>query len=367
MLFHSSIRKELARSFGATLIVLVTIVMTMMLIRTLGQASRGSVNPAEVTLVLGYTMLGHLPTILTMSLFITVVGTLSRMFLDSEMVIWHIGGRGLTSLLKPIVRFAWPMLLAIFVLILIIWPWTNQKVSELKDRFERRGDLERVMPGQFQESANGLRVFFVDKESLDNREGKNVFIASNERGTQSMTSSKSGRIEIKEDDRFLVLDIGQRVEQASTSNQIKISEFKVYGTRISKDLAAAGVTPAKATSTLKLIQNPSLNNLGELTWRFGIAIASFNFLVIALAITSANHRVGRGGNLGLALFVFVVYYNFINIGQSWVSVGKVQMLPFLLVFHGGVFLIASTWLYIRHNNLSWRQLLSRTSAKGHSV
>jgi hypothetical protein len=38
MLFDSSIRKELARSFGATLVVLVTVVMTMMLIRTLGQA-----------------------------------------------------------------------------------------------------------------------------------------------------------------------------------------------------------------------------------------------------------------------------------------------------------------------------------------
>ena len=34
MLFDSSIRKELARSFGATLVVLVTVVMTMMLIRT---------------------------------------------------------------------------------------------------------------------------------------------------------------------------------------------------------------------------------------------------------------------------------------------------------------------------------------------
>ena len=54
MLFHSSIRKELARSFGATLIVLVTVVMTMTLIRTLGQASRGSFNPSDVMLVMGY-------------------------------------------------------------------------------------------------------------------------------------------------------------------------------------------------------------------------------------------------------------------------------------------------------------------------
>ena len=55
MLFDSSIRKELARSFGATAVVLITVVMTMMLIRTLGQASRGSVNPQDVMLVMGYT------------------------------------------------------------------------------------------------------------------------------------------------------------------------------------------------------------------------------------------------------------------------------------------------------------------------
>jgi lipopolysaccharide export system permease protein len=45
MLFHSSIRKELAHSFAATLLVLVTIVVTMMLIRTLSMATAGSVDP----------------------------------------------------------------------------------------------------------------------------------------------------------------------------------------------------------------------------------------------------------------------------------------------------------------------------------
>ena len=61
MLFHSTLRKELARSFGATLVVLATVVMTMMLIRTLGQASRGAVSPSDVMMVMGYTVLGHLP------------------------------------------------------------------------------------------------------------------------------------------------------------------------------------------------------------------------------------------------------------------------------------------------------------------
>ena len=43
MLFDSTVRRELARSFGATLVVILTIVITMMLIRTLGLAAGGAV------------------------------------------------------------------------------------------------------------------------------------------------------------------------------------------------------------------------------------------------------------------------------------------------------------------------------------
>ena len=361
MLFHSSLRNELARSFGATLVVLVTIVMTIMLIRTLGQASQGSVNPSEVGLVMGFTMLGHLPTVLTMSLFIACVGTLSRNYLESEMVIWLVSGKGLRSFLRPMLRFAWPMLLAVGVLVLLVWPWSNHQISELKERFERRGDLERVSPGQFQESANGLRVFFINKDSVENKEGKNVFISSTDHGKQAMTSSKIGHIESIDDERFLILNIGQRVEQTLGESDIKISEFKVYGTRISQDVKAASITPAKAVSTLQLISQPTPQFLGELAWRIGLVIAAFNLVVISLAITSANHRVGRGGNLALALFIFVVYYNFINLGQSWISVGKVQFLPFLIALHGGVLCAALTWLTIRHNHWTWRQVLRLSS------
>jgi lipopolysaccharide export system permease protein len=357
MLFHSSIRNELARSFGATLVVLVTIVMTIMLIRTLGQAAQGSVNPSEVGMVMGYTMLGHLPTVLTMSLFIASVGTLSRTYLESEMVIWLVSGKGLRAFLRPMLRFAWPMLLGVGVLVLLVWPWSNQQISELKERFERRGDLERVSPGQFQESANGLRVFFINKDSVENKEGKNVFISSADHGKQAMTSSKVGHIELIDDERFLILNIGQRVEQTVGEDDIKISEFKVYGTRIGQDVKAASITPAKAVSTLQLIRQPTPIYLGELAWRIGLVVAAMNLVVIALAITSANHRVGRGGNLALALFIFVVYYNFINLGQSWISAGKVQFFPFLIALHGGVLATALGWLTIRHNNWTWRQLL----------
>ena len=197
MLFDSSIRKELARSFGATLVVLVTVVMTMMLIRTLGQASKGSVSPSDVMLVMGFTVLGQLPTILSLSLFIAVVGTLSRMYRDSEMVIWFASGRGLISLLRPLLRFAWPVMVVIAVLSLLVWPWANSQIQELKTRYEQRSDIDRIAPGEFQESSNGSRVFFIDKDSPGTADGRNVFISNQEAdGSQSITSARSGRVEL---------------------------------------------------------------------------------------------------------------------------------------------------------------------------
>jgi lipopolysaccharide export system permease protein len=181
-----------------------------------------------------------------------------------------------------------------------------------------------------------------------------------------MTSSKTGYVETINDEQFLILNIGQRVEQVIGEQEIKISDFKEYGTRISKSIEESEAIPPKAISSWHLLNNPTKRNMGELAWRLGLMFAAFNLLIIALAITSANHRVGRGGNLALALFAFVVYYNFINMSQSWVGSGKFQFLPLLIVLHGGVLLLALSWLMVRHNNWSWRQLLPQSSGEAAS-
>ncbi|WP_395684872.1 LPS export ABC transporter permease LptF [Caenimonas koreensis] len=362
MLFHSTLRKELARTFGATLVVLVTIVMTMTLIRTLSQATRGSVNPQEVLMVMGYTVLGYLPPILTLSLFIAIVGTLSRMYRDSEMVIWFSAGRGLSSFLSPLLRFAWPVLLVVGLLALVVWPWANSQTQELKDRYGKRGDLERVAPGQFQESASGKRVFFLDKDSPDNKSGKNIFISTNERGKETVTSARSGRIVTIGDDQFLLLANGQRLESSSNA-QLKVSEFEEYLNRISQnDVAAVGTLPAKTRSTFALVMDPTNLHLGELAWRLGLALAAFNFIVIAITVSSVNPRAGRSGHLVFALFAFVIYYNLLNMGQSWITSGRASFSAFMFGLHGTVAVVGLFWLAKQHNGWSMRDLIGRRRA-----
>ncbi|MFT3717184.1 LPS export ABC transporter permease LptF [Pseudorhodoferax sp.] len=364
MLFHSSLRKELARGFGATFVALITIVMTMLLIRTLGLASKGRVNPSDVMLVLGYTILGHLPTILTLSLFVACVATLSRMYRDSEMVIWFSAGRGLASLFRPMLRFAWPVLLVVASLALLVWPWANLQIQELRTRFEQRSDVERVAPGQFQESADGSRVFFVDRDSPSAQSVTNVFMSQQDKDKESVTSARAARTEVRGNDRFVLLTEGQRLETTPGKDGMRISEFQEYGTRIG-DGGASGPQRAnpRTLATPALLADPSPANLAELSWRLGFALAAFNFLLLSLVLAGGNPRSARSGNLVLSLFAFVAYYNLINLGQSWIAAGRMGFVPFLLALHGGVLLLALAALAQRHYRFSLRGWLrSRRAA-----
>ena len=365
MLFDSSIRKELARSFGATLVVLVTIVMTMMLIRTLGQASKGSVNPSDVMLVMGYTVLGQLPTILSLCLFVAIVAALSRMYRDSEMVIWFASGRGLMSLLPPLLRFAWPIMLAIAGLSLVVWPWANQQIQELKSQYEQRSDVDRIAPGQFQESSNGSRVFFIDRDAPDATSASNVFIATNEPTKETVTSAESARLEMQNGDRMVMLFNGQRLETFMNKPGLRVSEFAQYGTRAG-DSKSGGVDDIalKVRSTLELVGSQNSAFQGELGWRIGLAFAALNFVVLGLAVAVVNPRAGRSSSMAFALFAFVVYYNLMTVGQSWVAAERIGMIPFMILLHGGTLLLSLLLLAVRHNQWSIRTLFS--SPKGNA-
>lgn len=355
MLFHSSIRKELAHSFAATLLVLFTIVVTMMLIRTLSLATAGSVDPKEVMLVLGYTVLGRFHIILTMALFIAVVSVLSRMHRDSEMVIWMGSGRGLAGMVSPVLRFAWPVLLSMVALVVMAWPWANKQTADLRDRFQQRSDLQRVQPGQFQVNASGNRVFFIDKDTANGTTGRNVFVSSVEPRGESTVSAQAATISSAGPQQVLVLKKGQRLETTPDLQNVKVSEFDEYMAVISEKLLALPDDGAmKTRSTLELIRNPSLPAQGELAWRVGLVLCAFNLLLVGLAVAAGNPRAGKSGNIAFATFAFLFYFNMLNIGETWVGHGKVSALVWMLSLHGSVFAFAVLWLFKRHENISVR-------------
>lgn len=355
MLFDSTLRKELARGFGATLVVILTIVITMMLIRVLGQAASGTVAPADVVLLMGYTVLSHLPTILALSLFVSIVVTLGRMYRDSEMAIWFSSGVALTRFIAPVLRMAWPVLLVVAVLVLLVWPWGNRSSAELRERYEQRSDLSRVTPGVFQTSRDGSRVFFIEKSSEEAANAKGVFVLSNGPHDEALTSARGAHLETIGTDRFLVLDSGQRAQQDRQSGERTLASFARYQVLTAEQhVQRASNRSPKTVPTLDLVRDPTARNQGELIWRLGLLFGAVNLVLLAVGLSATNPRRANNWNLLFALLGFVVYYNFVNLSQAWVVGGKLAFGPAMVAVHGGTFVLALALIWWRDHGTVWR-------------
>jgi lipopolysaccharide export system permease protein len=348
MLFDTTLRKELARSFGATVVVILTIVLTMMLIRTVGQAAVGKVAPQDVLLLMAYTGTGHLPTILTLSLFVAITYTLGRVWRDSEMVIWNASGVGLLRFLRPVMATSWPVLLVITSLLFVGWPWVNQRAAELRERYAQRSDISRVTPGVFQTSRDGRSVFFIDRDSPEAVEARSVFILSQPPGREGVTTARSGQLELRPDGRYLVLNQGFRSDTRTDTGWQTESRFATAEVRIGEPAEKVeSQTPPRAKPTVDLLINPTPADLGELAWRLGLALAAFNMVLLGVGLSASNPRRPNNWNLLFALLTFIVYFNLINLSQSWVRAGTATLPQALLSLHGGMLVLAVLLLLMR--------------------
>jgi lipopolysaccharide export system permease protein len=348
MLFDTTLRNDLARTFSGTLVVILTIVLTIMLIQTLGRAAAGVISPQDVVLLLGYTALGQLPTMLALSLFIAVVACIGRMYRDSEMVIWFASGVPLTRFVRPVLRTGWPVLLVVALLVLFVWPWVNRQSTDLRERYAQRSDLSRVAPGVFQTSRDGKRVFFIERESPEAVQARNVFILTNDGTRESITSAKSGHLESTDDQRWLVLERGQRNETDSASGDKMLSSFESYRVKASDGAVQRSESrPPRAIRTLDLLRQPTPRNQGELVWRLGLLFGAGNLLLLAIGLAATSPRRASNWNLLFALLAFVVYYNLINLGQAWVGSGRFGTGPLMIALHGGVLVLALALMWWR--------------------
>src|SRR6478736_4127720 len=165
MIFQRALLREFASLAGAVFMALFSIAVTINLVRLLGKAAGGSIPSDAVLAFVGFFALGALPVLLSLTMFISVLLTLTRSWRDSEMVIWFSSGLPLTAWLKPVMLFALPQVAVIAALSLIISPWAAQMGAQYVTRLEARDDVSRVSPGVFGETGNKERVYFVESIS----------------------------------------------------------------------------------------------------------------------------------------------------------------------------------------------------------
>ena len=321
MVFQRAIVAELSNTAGAVFTVLFSIIFSVGLVRILGEAAGGRVDSQVVFAIVALTALTYLPTVLTLTLFVSVLMTVSRSYRDSEMVVWFASGQSLLAWIGPVLRFAAPIVVLVAVLSLALSPWANRQIVESKERFARRDDVSKVAPGRFIESGAADRVFFVESVDLAGATVKNVFVSHRSQGREGVIVAAQGVIEVLPDgDRFLVLENGRRYEGKPGLAEYRTLEFDRYAIRLDKKPdAPLAELAARAKPSEDLWRQPTSWNLGELLWRVGLPIVTLLVALLAIPLGYTNPRVGRSFNLIIAVFAFLLYNNALSIVQASVQ------------------------------------------------
>jgi len=366
MIFERSLQRELTYTATAVFAVLLSIMLTTMMIRIVGFAATGEVDPRDVLVLIALQVIGYLAVILIVTLFVSILFVLTRWYRDSEMVVWLASGLSLTRFIRPIAVFSGPIVLMIALCAFIAWPWSNQQSKFLRERFQQRDDVSLLAPGQFRESALNHRVFFVEKMSPNQKHVENVFVTSTENDKVSVTVSSQGHVEIEPNgDRFIVLENGRRYEGTPGALDYHVMEFLRYGVKLESQQLIS-IPTASTMSTLALIRQPTSLNLGELAWRAGLPLIAINLFLLAIPLSYQNPRRSRAINLVFAVLIYLTYSTLLNVAQAWIVQKRISFpvgLSFLHVIVAFV-VVALFWLRIRNRPLFSVGGLQRLAKKG---
>ena len=336
-------------------VILLGIVVFTQLIRLLGDSVSGSLAVDGVLALLGFSALSYLPTLLSLSLFLSVLLALSRSYRDSEMVVWFCSGIGLTRWIRPVLWYALPVVAVIALLSLVLTPWAWSKSDEFKRRLDSRDEVAAATPGIFRESKQADRVFFIENVEMGNNRVGNIFVQSVQHGKIGTMVAQQGLQEIAANgDRFLVLLNGRRYEGSPGQQDFKIVQFERYAMRIDEAEIKPGNVRPKSRSTLYLIQNPESWNTSELLWRLGLPLSTLILTLLAIPMSFVNPRAGRSFNLIMALVIYMLYSNLISISSTWVGQGKISPSSGLLGIHGLMLVLVVVLFYHRLSMTSWR-------------
>lgn len=325
MIYRRALIQEILTTMSAVFVALAAIAAVTQWVRYLNQAAAGSLAPEAVLAFLGFGMVSALPILLTVTLFLAVLLTLSRMARDHEMVVWQTAGLGLTAWVRPVMQLGIPVFVFIALISFVLSPWALRKGAEYRQQLESREDISVIAPGVFKESKQNDRVYFVESLGTSQAIVKNVFVRSEQHGKFGIMVAKQGAQFIQSNgDRFLALENGSRYEGAAGQADYRIMQFQRYTVRVEPYEVKLGAPSTKATPTSDLFRDRSLSKDAELNWRLSLPVSALFLVLLAIPLSYYNPRSGRSFHLIAALLVYMIYNNLLSVAHAAVLNGKIS-------------------------------------------
>lgn len=309
MIIFRYLFKELLGTFLAVTIVLLMIIISGRLIKTIASAAAGEVSLQLVLMALLLRIPSFLQIIIPMALFIAILIGYGRLYAESEMTVLTATGVSDRKLLGYSMVFGVLLMLLVGFCSLWLSPYGAATVEDLYVQESQKTEFELLTPGRFQSIAGGQRTTYTESLSSDKKQMNKVFIADAasvivaERGTQYVSQQTGSR--------FLELHGGRRYDLFPGSKELRVTEFDHYGVRLAQEAKERRNVRKDAMPTLELWQAKDNMKRAQLHWRLSFIAMVPVVVLLAFPLSKVNPRQGRFAKLFPALVLFIIYVSLI--------------------------------------------------------
>jgi len=314
--------REITRPLMAIFTALVVIFITFSLSRFLVDADAGLLQAAEVARLTLFKSIISLDVLLPLSLFLAIMTGLGRLYTDSEIYAMRAGGISEVQLLRPLMRMA--LILAVVVALLSTWarPWAYTQAYDLKAAAEASAETGRIREGRFYAFGDSERTVFIEHISADGVDLNGVFVSTRKDDDLQVITANKGVFD------YLFKPMSHRLQLIDARVLKKVQD----GTDLSGQFGRLTLwlpaeTPSdpgykvKSASTSALRKSSDPIDRAEFQWRLSTPVSALLLALAAIPLSRSRPRQGRYAKMLLALGIYAIYFNLLDVSRSWVEQG----------------------------------------------
>lgn len=349
--------REAARTWLVVTLVLLLILLTNQFAAVIGDAASGRLPRDAILLVMGLTTLQYLNILVPVSLFLSVMLTLARLYNDSEMAALMACGISPAQLYRPLFVLAGALALLVGWLSLSVAPSALRDIQDLAEQARRQASLDLLEPGRFVSFSDGEAVLYAESASADGRL-RNVFVRrTTAEGTEVIVAREAWQV-LLEDANVRVLTFGQgtRYEGQPGSAASRVIRFREHGIPFALPVRGPVQRKPEARTLGELLGSADPEDRAELQWRISVPLTVLALTLLAVPLAKTGPRKGRFAGLAAAVLIYIIYVNLLGAGKVWLERGVVPALLGLWWVHA-LFAAAALLLLARQDGAlqRWRR------------
>ena len=364
MIVFRYLSREVMLTMSAVSAVLLVIIMSGRFIKYLSQAAQGLLDPGVLFQIMGYRLPGFLQLILPLGLFLGILLSYGRLYLESEMTVLAATGMSQQRLLAITMAPAAVLCVIVAWLSLSLAPQGVAQWMKVVDQQDSMTEFDTLVPGRFQMLRDGSRVTYTETLSDDRVNLGGVFIserhevAPNKKdpGIAVLVAEK-GRQEVRPDGtRYLILENGYRYDGKPGQPDYRAIKYDTYGVMLPKPEIAEDLSERESIPTSTLLTSDDARSRAELQWRLSLPLLVFIVTLMAVPLSRVNPRQGRFLKLLPAILLYMAYLTILIAARGALEKGRI---PAAL----GLWWVHAIFLAIGLGLMYWEPLKLRRASR----